>query len=42
MHYDEWTIVVPPTTRGIFGYMAQILGHGLTARKAWANAASHL
>jgi hypothetical protein len=38
LYPDEWTVCVPP--KG-FGF-AQILGHGKTARGAWAHAANKL
>ncbi len=42
LYYDEWTVAVPPTSIGMFGPMAQILGHGMSAIKAWASAAESL
>lgn len=38
MYYDQWTVIVPPVSCGIFGPMARIIGHGETAKKAWADA----
>lgn len=40
IYYGEWNIMVPPTSVGIFGPMARILGHGKTAKEAWLNAAT--
>lgn len=38
MYHDEWTVVIPPTSVGAFGLMAQIIGHGTTATLAWHDA----
>lgn len=41
MYYDQWTVIVPPVSCGVFGPMARILGHGASTNKAWADAANN-
>lgn len=42
LYYDKWTVVIPPTSVGIFGPMTQIIGKGSSAKEAWADAAASL
>lgn len=38
LYPNEWTVRVPPVS---FGF-SRVLGHGTTAKKAWANAAKQV